>query len=127
MKTILILLIFSATLTLPALGELTEADLNEIRLIVKDEVKSEITASETRMKEHINTQIESVDKRLSLVTTLIVALIALIVLAVSIPQILIALRTRKEDTLQKQIETLTEKMETFTQEIETLKKQRIVS
>lgn len=127
MKTILILLIFSATLTLPALGELTEADLNEIRLIVKDEVKSEITASEKRMKEHINTQIESVDKRLSLETTLIVALIALIVLAVGIPQILMALRSRKDDTLQKQIETLTEKMETLTQEIETLKQQRIVS
>lgn len=88
MKTILILMIFSATLTLPALGELTEADLNEIRLIVKDEVKSEITASEKRMNEHITTQIESVDKRLSLITTLIVGLIALIVLAVGIPLLL---------------------------------------
>ena len=95
MKTILILLIFCSTLTLPALGELTEADLNEIRLIVKDEIDAaekqfdtKIKASETSIKEHINTQIESVDKRLSLVTTFIVGLIALIVLAVGIPLLL---------------------------------------
>ena len=125
MKTILILLIFFSIIALPAFGELTEADLNEIRLIVKDEVKSKITASEKRMKEHINTQIESVDKRLSLVTTLIIGLIALIVLAVGIPQILMALRSRKDDTLQKQIETLTEKMETLTEEIETLKQSKV--
>ena len=125
MKTILILMIFFFIITQPVFGELDDTDLDKIRLIVKEEIDTKIKASETRMKEHINTQIESVDKRLSLVTTLIVGLIALIVLAVGIPQILMALHSRKDDTLQKQIETLTEKMETLTQEIETLKQQRI--
>ena len=119
MKTILAILILFSAIALPALGELTDADLDKIRLIVKEEVNKEIISSEARTKEHINTQIESVDKRLSLVTTLIVALIALIVLAVGIPQILMALRNRRDESLEKQIQTLT-------QEIETLKQQRII-
>ena len=104
MKTILALSILFCAIALPALGELTKADLNEIRLIVKDE----IAASETRMKEHINTQIESVDKRLSLVTTLTVGLIALIVLAVGIPQILMARQSLKDNN--PQIEEFTQKL-----------------
>ena len=39
MKTILALLILFCAIALPALGELSEADLNEIRLIFNDEVK----------------------------------------------------------------------------------------
>ena len=112
MKTILAFSILFSVIALPALGELTTEDLEKIREIVK--------TSEERTKEHINTQIESVDKRLSLVTTLIVGLIALIVLAVGIPQILMALRSRRDESLEKQIEKLT-------QEIETLKQQRIVN
>ena len=105
MKKILALsILFSVVAWFPALGELTDADLNEIRLIVKDE----IAASETRMKEHINTQIESVDKRLSLVTTLTVGLIALIVLAVGIPQILMARQSLKDNN--PQIEEFTQKL-----------------
>ncbi|MCY3626046.1 MAG: hypothetical protein OXG88_00175 [Gammaproteobacteria bacterium] len=47
----------------PSLGALTDADLDKIRLIVKDEVKSEINASEKRMKEYINTKNESIDDK----------------------------------------------------------------
>ena len=126
MKMILALLILCSAIALPALGALTDADLNEIRLIVNDAIDAsekqmaeKIQASEARMKEHINTKMESVDKRLSLVTTLIVGLIALIVLAVGIPQIIMAWRSRKDRSLETQIEKLT-------QEIETLKQQRIV-
>ena len=64
MKTILALSILFSTLALPALGELTDADLNKIRLIVKEEVKSEITASEKRMKEYIDLKIENVDSQI---------------------------------------------------------------
>ena len=123
MKTILVLLILFSAIALPALGELTDADLNKIRLIVKAEVKSEITASEKRMKEHIfqeiktvNAKIEQNDKQLSLIFWLIIALMALIAL----PQAFIAWRSRKDQTLERQIEVLT-------QEIETLKQQRIVN
>ena len=63
---ILTLLILFSFIALPALGELTEADLNQIRLIVKDEIDAsekryddKIQASEERMKEHITQQIDS--------------------------------------------------------------------
>ncbi len=123
MKTILVLLILFSAIALPALGELTDADLNKICLIVREEVKVQITASEKRMKEHIfqeiktvNAKIEQNDKQLSLIFWLIIALMALIAL----PQAFIAWRSRKDQTLERQIEVLT-------QEIETLKQQRIVN
>ena len=64
MKTILALSILFSVIALPALGQLSDADLNKIRLIVKDEVKSEITASEKRMKEYIDLKIENVESQI---------------------------------------------------------------
>ena len=141
MKTIFLFSILFCVIALPALGELTEADLNKIRLIVKDEVKSEINASEKRMKEHINTQIESVDKRLSLVTTLIVGLMALIGIPLVVLTVMIGWRSVKDSTperenmrelasedrrvIEKLIRDQEEKIESLTQEIETLKQQQI--
>ena len=61
MKTILALLILCSVIALPALGELTEADLNQIRLIVREEIKKE-TAT-------INTKIDGLDTRLRTVET----------------------------------------------------------
>ena len=42
MKTILVLSILFSVIALPALGELTDADLNRIRLIVKEEVADQL-------------------------------------------------------------------------------------
>ena len=42
MKTVIVLSILFCAIALPALGELTDADLDKIRLIVKEEVKTEI-------------------------------------------------------------------------------------
>ena len=119
MKTTFFLSILFCAITMPALAELTDADLNQIRLIVKEEIKSEITASEKRMKEHIsqeiktvNVQISETDKRVSQIFWLVIALIGLIAAAIGLPQWL----NRKDHALEKQVETLT-------QEIETLKQQ----
>ena len=121
MKTILLLSILLCVIAMPAIGALSEADLNKIRLIVKEEVKSEITASEKRMKEYIsqeiktvNAKIEGNDEQLSQLFWLVIALMALI----GLPQAIIAWRSRKDRSLEQQIETLT-------QEIETLKQQQI--
>ena len=123
MKTLLALSILLCVIALPTFAELTEADLNKIRLIVKDEVKSEISASEKRMKEYIsqeiktvNTKIEGNDDRLSQIFWVVIALMGLIAL----PQAFLAWRSRKDSALERQIQTLT-------QEIETLKQQRIVN
>ncbi len=67
MKKILALsILFSVVAWFPALGELTDADLNQIRLIVKDEIAAsekrfdaKIQASEDRTKEHITQQVDS--------------------------------------------------------------------
>ncbi len=64
MKTILVLSTLFCVIAFPALGELTDADLDKIRLIVKEEVKEEITASEKRMKEYIDLKIDGVEKSL---------------------------------------------------------------
>ena len=118
---------------MPAIGELTDADLDKIRLIVndsekrvKEEVKAEITITHTK--------IDGLDPRLRTVETNVAWtrgkldsldkhinwLMALIVVAVGVPQVIVAWRSRKDRALEKQIETLT-------QEIETIKQQRIVS
>lgn len=120
MKNILLFSVLFCLIALPALGELTAADLNEIRLIIKEEIKSEITASEKRMKEYINTKNESIEKRLSLVTTLLVALMALIGIPLVVLTIMIGWRSVKDNPQQKEIDTLR-------QEIETLKQQRVVN
>ena len=64
MKTRLALSILFSVIALPALGQLSDADLNQIRLIVKEEVKSEITASEKRIKEYIDLKIENVERHI---------------------------------------------------------------
>ena len=62
MKKLLVSLsILFSVITLPALGELTNADLNQIRLIVQEEIKKETTP--------INRKIDGVDTRLRNVET----------------------------------------------------------
>ena len=119
MKTILTLSILFSLIALPALGQLKEADLNQIRLIVKDEVKSEITASEKRMKEHINTQIESLKTPVVWLIGILVALIALIGIPLVVLTIMMGWRSVKDNSQEKINQELRE-------EIEALKQQRIV-
>ena len=142
MKTITVLSILFCVIALPALGELTDADLDKIRLIVKEELKTEITAvreelktditslkqemkaeiasSEKNIKEYVNVRIESVEKRLSTYNWVIYALIPLMVAAIGMPTALIAWRSGRDRSLERQVEMLI-------QEMETLKKQRIVN
>ena len=140
MKTLVVLLILFCVIALPALGELTDADLDKIRLIVKEEVKTEIAgvrqelkaeiagvrqelkaeiaASETRTREHIDLKIDAVNKSLGRVWLIIVALIGLITATIAIPQIIIAYRDRgqkemerSQQALQTEIQQLRERLE----------------
>ena len=156
MKTILVLLILFCVIPLPARGELTDADLDKIRLIVKEEVKAEIAGvrqeiagvrkelkaeiagvrqeiagveqelkaeiagSEKRIKDYIDARIEDVDKRFSTYNWVISILMPLIVAAVGIPTAIMAWRSGRDRSLERQVETLAK-------EIETLKEQRIVN
>ena len=112
MKTILALLLLSCVIVLPVPAELTDADLDKIRLIVKEEVKIESEASEKRMKEYIDVRINALDKRLSsridMLLVFLIGIIALVAVAIGVS----AGQSMKYNSLQKQIDTLLEKLET---------------
>ena len=159
MKTVLFFSILLCLITLPTFGELLPADLDKIRLIVKEEnapIKAEITSIKTdiawvrgkfegvdKQFEGVDKQFEGVSKQTTHATNVTYALIALIVFAVSIPQIIIARRSKKDfgngvklETLTREeieaiIETLTreikENNETLTREVEALKQQHIAN
>lgn len=143
MKTIFLFSILFCAIAMPALAELTGADLNKIRLIVKEEVSADRESFEKDIKEYINTKNESIEKRLSLVTTLIVGLMALIGIPLVVLTVMIGWRSVKDSTqeaknirelapedrrvIEQLIRDQEEKIESLTQEIETLKQQRIVN
>lgn len=129
MKNVLALSILFSAIALPAFAALTEADLNKIRLIVKEEIqeeikpiKAEIAAIKTdigALKENVarlDGRLTGVEKQVSHATNVTYGLIALIVVAIGIP----AWRGKIDRDQDRKIEELR-------QEIETLKQQRAVS
>ena len=139
MKTILALsILFSVVTCFPALGALTDADLDKIRLIVKDEIAAseerfdakiqvseerfdaKIQASETRMKAHITQQVDSLKTPVAWLMGILVALIALIGIPLVVLTIMMGRRSVKDNSQEKINRELRE-------EIETLKQQRVVN
>ena len=139
MKTILVLLIlFSVVACFPALGALTDADLDKIRLIVKDEIAAseerfdakiqaseerfdaKIQASETRMKEHITQQVDTLKTPVAWLIGVLVAFIALIGILLVVLTIMMGWRSVKDSSQEKINRELRE-------EIETLKQQRVAN
>ena len=134
MKTILVSLsILFCAIALPALAELTDADLNKIRLIVNEEltkelakelapIKADIAQLDDRLRNveiaigSLTGRIDGVEKQVSHATNVTYGLIALIVVAIGIP----AWRGKRDRDQERKIEELR-------QEIEALKQQRIVS
>ena len=127
MKKILALsILFSVVAWFPALGELTDADLNEIRLIVNDEIDAsekrfdaKIQASEDRMKAHMTQQVDSLKTPVAWLIGILVAVIALIGIPLVVLTIMIGWRSVKDNSQEKINQELRE-------EIETLKQQQIV-
>ena len=127
MKTLIFFSIFFSLLALPALAELTDTDLDKIRLIVnesekriKQDVKAEIDSTEKDIKEYIDLKIDSVEKRLSTYNWVLYVFMPLIVAAIGVPTAIMAWRSVKDRSLERQVEVLT-------REIETLKQRQIVS
>lgn len=142
MKLVLTLTILLCAIGSPALAALTDADLDKIRLIVKEEVKTEITAAETRLRteitqseeqlkiyidarfegvnarfEGVDAKFEGLDKRLTLVVGFVSGLIILIVVTVGIPQIIMAWRGKNERAHERRIEELAQEIETLKQRL----------
>ena len=129
MKTILLFSIMLCAIATPALAELTDADLNKIRWIVNEGIKP-IEADIVLLKtdtawirgklESVDEQFNGVNNQITHSRNLTYGLIALIVAAVGIPQVVMAWRSRKDSTQEKQIEELR-------QEIEELRQQPVFS
>ena len=107
MKTVLFCSILFCAIAMPALGELTDADLDKIRLVVNEEIKP-IEADIVLLKtdtawirgklESVDEQFEGVNNQITHSRRITFGLIALIVAAVGIPQIVIAWRSKKDRT-----------------------------
>ena len=130
-KKVLLLAICFLILSTNAFAELTQSDLQKIDKLIQ--------ASETRIKEYVDLkinaldgkltgqirtldervtgQIKALDGRLTQVYGFVIALVALIAVAVGLPQILVA-RQGKEMRAQDQ------RIEALQQEIEKLKQER---
>jgi hypothetical protein len=122
MKNVFLFSILFCIIALPALGELTDTDLNRIRLIIEEEIKpikADIVSLKTDVA-WIRGKLENVDKQITHVTYATYGVIGIIILVVGIPQITLTLRSGRDRSLERQIEVLT-------REVETLKQQRIVN
>jgi septal ring factor EnvC (AmiA/AmiB activator) len=133
MKTIIFFSILFCAIALPSFAELTPQDLDKIRLIVKEEIEKEIEplkaeiasvkAEIASVKDEIASvkqDVASLSGRVAGIEKQITWLMALIVVAVGIPQIIVVWRSRKDREQERKIEELA-------REIEMLKQQRIVS
>ena len=131
MKVLIFCGILLSIVAHPVRAALTPEDLDKIRLIVKEEIKAEIEPLETRLRkieenvarlggrmDSIDNRFDAIEKQIAHTTYVTYALIALIVLAVGIPQMIIASRWRKDIQLEKQVQSLVA-------EVATLKQQRI--
>ncbi len=130
MKTILMLSLLFCIITLSAHAEPSQNSVETDIAVIKVEMKN--------LKEGMNTgfanvqkQFENVQKNLDRIINIIIACIGIpmvfLTIGLTVWGVLAYRRSRKEDTLQDQIETLTQQIATLTQEIEKLKQQRIVS
>lgn len=145
------LLLFTTT----AYSQLTDVDLNKIRLVVKEEVEKAVEASEKRMKEYVSQEIgkvnikisemdkrftdkiassekdlsgdiETLGERLNNIFFLTLGLLAFIAVVVGVPQIIVAMQRKDIRTQDEKIESQQKQIETLLQEIETLKQERVV-
>ena len=64
MKTILALSILFCVIAMPALAELTDADLDKIRLIVQEEIKKETTITHTKI-DGLDTRLRNVETNIA--------------------------------------------------------------
>ncbi|MFQ6039575.1 MAG: hypothetical protein ACE5PV_01860 [Candidatus Poribacteria bacterium] len=129
MKTV-ITLILLFTLVSPCFAELTENDIGRIRQVIRGELEpikiemAELKVKVSEMDKRINEKFKAVDDKISIVQAsvndklslmqwFIGGLVALVVAAIAIPQLLILYREKKEskemDKLREAIAELKEK------------------
>ncbi len=127
MKTILLLSILFSVIAMPVLGELTVQDIEKVDAKIQaseDRMKAHMTQQTDLLKNHIsqeiktvNVQFTEIDKRISSDSGWTKFLFTIVVAIIGIPTAIIVWRSRKDRTLEKQIENLTEEIETLKQHL----------
>ncbi len=134
MKTVLVLSILLCTIASPLRAETSTSTIETDIAVMKTDIQNlngKIESLEKNfdkrfesLEKNFNTRFESLEKNFDRLNNIIIACIgiplAIIAIGATVWGILAHRRSRKEQTLEKQIETLT-------QEIETLKQRQIVS
>ena len=126
MKNVILIFVGMLILAPPAFSDLTDSDIERIREIVKVEVtdseqrlRGEITTaintSDKQMKDYIDTKLDGIDDRVNLIAALLVAIMALIVIAIGLPQLIIAIKQRGQDELRTELKELRTEIEILKQ------------
>ena len=126
MKNLILIFVGMLILAPPAFSDLTDSDIERIREIVKVEVteseqrlRGEITTaintSDKQMKDYIATKLDGIDDRVNLIAALSVVIMALIVVAIGLPQLIIAIKQRGQDELRTELKELRTEIEILKQ------------
>ena len=127
----------------PAFSALSNSDLQRIREIVQIEVsgteqrlRAEMTTaitasekrmtaaiadSEKRMKEHVDIKMDGLDKRVNILAALLISIFALIVVAIGLPQLIVAYKQGGQEELRTEFTALRTELKALHAEIEHLK------
>ncbi len=133
MKNLIIVICF--LLTSSAFAELTPEDILTISNIVEKSeerlrtyIDTTIIASEKRTREYIDIKLDGTegkltarmdgtDRNITLIVTLLVGVMALIVLAVGIPQLILVSRQRNQHAMEKRLNEMQDEMKQFRKEV----------
>lgn len=121
-------------------AELTQEDTLTISGIVEkseNRMREYIDKSEKQTREYIDTKLDGIegkligridgtDRNITLVVALVVGLMALIVLAIGIPQLILVSKQRNQSAMEKKLETMENEMQQLRKELELLLQDRIV-
>ncbi len=121
MKKVFVISVFFYVIASPTFCELTDADLNKIRLIINEELKpirADIVTLKTQVAS-LNGRIDAVNGRIGGIEKMMTWLMVIIGVVIGLPQVIMMWRMRKERIFEKQIEALTD-------DVEALKQQQIV-
>ena len=113
-------------ITFSTFSEMSDSEIERIREIVKVEVTDSeqrlrgeiitaIDSSEKRIKEYIDTKLSGLDDRVNLIAALLVTIMALIVVAIGLPQLIIAIKQRGQDELRTELKELRVEIELLKQ------------
>lgn len=133
-----LIIVICLLLTSSAFAELTPEDILTISNIVEkseERMRAYIDKSEKQTREYVDAKLESLehkldgrigrlegrlngtDRNITIVVALVVGVMALIVLAVGIPQLILVSRQRNQHAMEKRLDEMQDEMKQFRKEV----------